>query len=303
MNISTDVLQLRNRSVCIYKKKVSHKVNEVDKILSDWKKEFSSETNNKINNINKSAYSGNVTVHAQRRIRKACNILTQISSNQVIYNPITKKMFDFKLTFITLTIPDKVEVSEEKKLYNDLLKPLLKHLQQVYNMSSYIWKAEYQKRGVIHYHITTNVFIPYDKLRLKWNKLIYKNGLMKGYIKKYKSTNPNSTDIHKVYNDNSIEIYLEKYISKIDKENRSINGKVWDCSLNLKKAKLFTVELSPKHLTNITNKINSTVVKSFKHEYFQLYYFNEPIIHNILNGYEHLMYQQWQKVIIDGVRS
>ena len=282
-------MQLRQRSIVVY----------TDKIYTKPKVE---EYRFKFDNFKSvKSYSGRVTTHSQRRIRKAVQILVQKSNWQTVYNPITMKDFRFKLTFITLTIPDLANGLSGKESYKLLLKPFIQTMQRVHGMRDYIWKAELQQRGTIHYHITTNTFINYMHIKKRWNQLLDKAGLMQDYKAKHNHSNPNSTDVHKVYNDDNIESYLEKYISKDEKSKSSVNGKVWDCSVSLKSNKLFTVDLSPQNELNIIKLDKSSTAKAFTSDYFEIIYFNEPCINKLLYGYQHQLYNDWL-LSLDNVR-
>ena len=275
------MMQLRQRSIVVYTDKIYTKP-KVEEYRFKFNKSESKKT-----------YSGQVTTHSQRRIRKAVQILVQKSNWQQVYNPITMSEFRFKLNFITLTIPDLCTDLTAKESYRLLLKPFLQTMQRVHGMRDYIWKAELQQRGTIHYHITTNTFINYMHIKKRWNKLLDKAGLMEDYKAKHNHSNPNSTDVHKVYNDDNIESYLEKYISKDEKSKSSVNGKVWDCSISLKSNKLFTVDLSPQNELNIIKLDKSSTAKAFTSDYFEIIYFNEPCIIKLLYGYQHKLYNEW----------
>lgn len=275
------MMQLRQRSIVVYSQKIySHKREDELRFKFDNFKSVKT-------------YSGQVTTHSQRRIRKAVQILVQKSNWQQVYNPITMSEFRFKLNFITLTIPDLCSDLTAKESYRLLLKPFIQTMQRVHGMRDYIWKAELQKRGTIHYHITTNTFINFMHIKKRWNKLLDKAGLMEDYKAKHNHSNPNSTDVHKVYNDDNIESYLEKYISKDDKSISSVNGKVWDCSISLKSNKLFTVDLSPQNELNIIKLDKSSTAKAITSDYFEIIYFNEPCIIKLLYGYQHKLYNEW----------
>ena len=282
-------MQLRQRSIVIYTDKIYTKPK-----VEEYRFKFNKSESKK-------PYSGQVTTHSQRRIRKAVQILVQKSNWQQVYNPITMSEFRFKLNFITLTIPDLCTDLTAKESYRLLLKPFIQTMQRVHGMRDYIWKAELQQRGTIHYHITTNTFINYMHIKKRWNKLLDKAGLMEDYKAKHNHSNPNSTDVHKVYNDDNIESYLEKYISKDDKSISSVNGKVWDCSISLKSNKLFTVDLSPQNELNIIKLDKSSTAKAFTSDYFEIIYFNEPCIIKLLYGYQHQLYNDWL-LSLDNVR-
>ena len=274
-------MQLRQRSIVVYTDKIYTKPK-----VAEYRFKFNKSESKK-------PYSGQVTTHSQRRIRKAVQILTQKSKWQTVYNPITMKDFRFKLTFITLTIPDLANGLSGKESYKLLLKPFLQTMQRVHGMRDYIWKAELQARGTIHYHITTNTFINFMHIKKRWNQLLDKAGLMQDYKAKHNNSNPNSTDIHKVYNDENIEAYLEKYISKNENTDISIHGKVWDCSISLKSNKLFTVDLLPQNELNIIKLDKSSTAKAITSDFFEIIYFNEPCITKILYGYQHQLYNDW----------
>lgn len=282
-------MQLRQRSIVIYTDKIYTKPK-----VEEYRFKFNKSESKK-------PYSGKVTTHSQRRIRKAVQILVQKSNWQQVYNPITMKAFRFKLTFITLTIPDLANGLSGKESYKLLLKPFIQTMQRVHGMRDYIWKAELQQRGTIHYHITTNTFINYMHIKKRWNQLLDKAGLMQDYKEKHGHSNPNSTDVHKVYNDDNIESYLEKYISKDNNSDMSIHGKVWDCSISLKSNKLFTCDLLPINELNIIKLDKSSTAKAITSDFFEIIYFNEPCITKILYGYQHQLYNDWL-LSLDNVR-
>jgi hypothetical protein len=184
----------------------------------------------------KKTYSGEMTIHSKKRIARAIHTLLLSSPIHDIYNPVANVYHPFKINFITLTIPNK-DVDHTYARQTSL-QPFIRWMREKHNVKSYVWKAELQERGTIHYHITTNKFILYTEIRNHWNSLLNKNGLLSDYFKRYHNTNPNSTDVHSVYNLKDIANYLIKYVSK---NGSRINGKVWDCSLNLKSNKYFTV--------------------------------------------------------------
>lgn len=182
-------------------------------------------------------YSGNITKGAAKRIRNKVDMLLQLSPPVLIFNPITERHFIHTLSFITLTISAKERHLEAHEGHKLVLEPFLLRARRKFGLKTYIWKAEFQKNGQLHYHITTPSFIKYYELREQWNKCLSKAGLLSKW-EGNDETGPNSTDIHAVYKIKNMQAYLTKYLSKSDSE-KSTKGKVWDCSLNLKNAKFF----------------------------------------------------------------
>lgn len=189
--------------------------------------------------IQPKAYSGTVSEGAQRRIKKAIDLLIQTS--QLSYNRSwnSNSKNGRVLVFVTLTVPDNTISIESQKAAGHCLAKFLRWMRTKQSMNSYIWKLERQKRGSYHYHITTNVFVSHVQVRKQWNAYIEAAGLMSSYYATHGHSNPNSTDVHAVYKCQDVGAYLAKYLSKPGEDDVKVLGKVWDCSLNLKHCKRF----------------------------------------------------------------
>lgn len=171
----------------------------------------------KRNALNYSTYSGQVTKDAAKRIRRAVDMLLQIAKPELVFNPVINRQIMHTLSFITLTISAKerhLTASEGHKL---LLAPWLLRMKRKAGMTTYIWKAEFQKNGQLHYHITTPSFIHYSLIRDEWNNILSKAGMLSGWCG-LDGRQPNSTDVHAVYKIKNMQAYLTKYIAKGNKD-------------------------------------------------------------------------------------
>lgn len=196
-------------------------------------------------------YGGTVTDHAAKRIKRTVDVFLQKSPKRRIFNPVVQAFHDFRLSFITLTISDPRPVPAAAA--HDALKVFLQHFRrpparrsQSEQMTSYLWKAEFQERMQIHYHLTTNVFLHFMDIARVWNGIQKNRGWLDSYYQKTGTYTPNSTDVHAVYKVKDIQAYLAKYLAKTQFRDLSdagfprptyqptIGGKVWDCSTDLK---------------------------------------------------------------------
>lgn len=191
------------------------------------------------------AYSGQLTIGAKKRMTRAIELLCMMAAPQPILNPVNKRWIKHRLSFITLTVSHNTNITA-KDAYNNLLSHLLQWLRRTQKAESYVWKAEVQKRGQIHYHITTTAFIHYQDLRDKWNNLQRKAGLLDEWHASHANYNPNSTDIHAVRSVKNLAGYMIKEFCKAI-QNPKTEGKVWDCSSNLKGNKYFSVYQNQSH--------------------------------------------------------
>jgi hypothetical protein len=53
-----------------------------------------------------------------------------------------------------------------------------------HSLWAYVWKAESQDNGNIHFHIVTNIFIDHKIIREAWNRIIEKFGYIEAYSSK-----------------------------------------------------------------------------------------------------------------------
>jgi hypothetical protein len=95
-----------------------------------------------------------------------------------------------------------------------------------YNLKNYIWKAEVQKNGNIHFHILQETYVHHSDLRALWNSCQDKLGYVQEFTDRVHKENPNSTDIHALKGVRNVEAYVSKYMSKFDAV-RPICGHVW----------------------------------------------------------------------------
>ncbi len=156
------------------------------------------------------------------------------------------KRRSFKLNFITLDLSSD-QVHTDQVIKRELLHQFLLEMRKKWHVSLYLWKAEKQKNGRIHFHIITDKFIPWNELRNVWNRIQQKLGYVTCYRedrlnwhrdgfnyapqyaprwdyaaqkKAYQEglrtdwDNPNSVDIHATRHIINLKAYFSKEIAK-----------------------------------------------------------------------------------------
>lgn len=191
----------------------------------------------------KRVYTGEITPSARKKLTAACDILFALAKKKRVTIPSSGLSFTFKIALVTLTLSGKQGSISDREIKKELLEPFLRHFRSK-GMYNYIWKAERQLNGNIHFHILTDSWIDKDDCRNYWNKLQSRLGFIQQFFAKFSHRHPNSTDVKSVKDDNGMRNYMLKYmLKKVDKDpqlelGRSTAqkdvGKVWDCSLNLK---------------------------------------------------------------------
>lgn len=260
-----------------------------------------------LSNLKDNEVKGDLSVKGSKAIKTAINWLEHLSKKQKVFCKELGRDIPFKLNFITLTLPSNqiqgycdnygnyTECSNVSRfvsevninngvfdfIYSDnyVKKEFLNHflvlLRRECKVHNYVWRAESQKNGNIHFHLTTNKYIQWQKLRELWNRVLAKSDLISNYQNQFKnmsfeeyceyrgkhipienlkkaydygvSTNwlqPNTTDVHAVYKIKNMAAYLCEYMAKNNENYRKIEGSLWRSSMLLSKLKAATVLVS-----------------------------------------------------------
>jgi len=179
-------------------------------------------------------YTGKLTPYSKKKLKRAIGLMVATAKEKEAPNYKTGKTYKFKINFITFTIPAAQNEIGDKQL-KGCLDNWIKRAKRKYGLRSYVWRAERQGNGSLHFHMITDTWIHYANVRNDWNSVLWPTGLIEKYQAKHGIKQPNSTDIHAIWKVRNLTQYFIKYMSKEHKEGeKKIDGKVWDCSTNLK---------------------------------------------------------------------
>lgn len=186
--------------------------------------------------------------------------------------------------FYSISFP--VEISDEigYKVFNTWLTRCRKEC----GLKSYLWVAERQKNGTLHFHLITHnymqirkvnefmrqsLFTQYEKGFLKCNpKVIEKyNGVDVDNLYHSKRKKNNNKRLSRVEAQRKLSYYLTKYISKNDVKSERLP---WHCSRDI--SALF-ISINYDDVTNleIADLIadNPDAVTTYEQEFFTMHYF------------------------------
>jgi len=236
------------------------------------------ETNKKrIENLSRGEYNGYMSDKTKIKVRDYLhNWIGSVSSYFAGRKQFHKKAgIDF--VFVTLTLPC-TQNHEDAEIKKRALKPFLQQLERKHNVRNWLWVAEPQKNGNIHFHIIVDRFIEWQKVRKLWNGYMndlgyiqdyrdaqeyhHRNGFnfrkelrdkwsygeqVEAYIKGKKTnwSDPNTTDVHKIRHVKNLPAYITKYICKSN-GSRPIEGRLWGCSDSIRNCTPIDLPLSSK---------------------------------------------------------
>lgn len=249
------------------------------------------------------AYSGDMTKGSIQRLKKAVNTLVAIADWKT--SPLLKKKgtFRWKLNFITLTLPSSQGSISDKEIKSKCLNPWLKAMTRKFGLKNYIWKAEKQDNGNLHFHLTTDIYLLHTNIRNEWNYYINKLGYVDRFALKHGHSNPNSIDVHATYKVKNLAAYLIKYITKQNKENQKVEGKMWDCSENLKTRISCQLEIDSALYNQITDIVKQVPDQVRSEDFFSFIWLSEEQFDKLITGRLLSEWLRWKETIRHYVRQ
>ena len=220
-------------------------------------------------------YNGYLSNSAKANIRKkvaamayiAANstaIETTLSGKEVTATEIKKKRSKFiKMSFLTLSLCA-AQLHSDNEIKRCCLQPFLAELKRVYGLQNYVWTAESQQNGNIHFHIVLDKHIRKELVRKIW--LLHLETL--GYWKRSIIKNPPCTHIEGVSSYRGVACYVSKYIAKAEATGRKINGRLWGCSTELEA--IVPMILSDEEMSIFDEEIRRATTMYIEEEYFNV---------------------------------
>jgi hypothetical protein len=244
-------------------------------------------------------HNGVVSNRSAAKIKDAINWLLLFAKNKELKSSFHGKTFKFKLSFITLTLSSK-QIHSDNEIKELLLNQFLVEARKKWRVKDYLWRAEPQSNGNIHFHIVCDKFIPWSELRDTWNRIQNKLGYVDRYrdemkafhaggfnvrvdllktwavkkqIRAYRTgskndwNSPNSTDIHSINHISNLPAYLAKYCTKND-QGRKIEGRLWGLSESLSQCKGIIEYVDDELIKELKDICRKYPEKVIQHDYY-----------------------------------
>lgn len=183
---------------------------------------------------------------SKKKIMDSINTMYVLSQPRNVEMKTGKSIFNYRLSFVTLTLPS-AQAHTDTEIKSQCLNQFLVEIRKHYKVNNYVWKAELQKNENIHFHLILDNYIDFQALRRRWNRILNKLNYVDVYQQKMQKlslmdyhnlrnkngkqdfndskkaflkgkecnwSNPNSVDVKSVYSKKDLAVYLSKYISK-----------------------------------------------------------------------------------------
>jgi hypothetical protein len=259
------------------------------------------------------SHHGRISPIALRKITRAVDYLVYLVPRRKYFTTADGRAGNYFLSFITLTLSSD-QIHSDNEIKRNCLEPFLNEMRKRWKVNNYIWRAEKQANGNLHFHIVSDRFIWWNDLRNSWN--YYQERL--GYVTRYRDAqktwhrdgfkcrenltkrwsrdsqykayktglhndwnSPNSSDVHSLKTVTSVRSYICKYITKSE-QSQNITGRLWGCSYELTNLS-GSREFADGYIReNLDILLHSEKCKVYKSDYYTVIFFTHEILRELL---------------------
>lgn len=150
---------------------------------------------------------------AAKRIEEAIYWLQFKAKEKKTMCSSTGQQYKYRLGFMTVTLPVK-QFHSDVKIKAVVLNNFVTVLKSACGLINYVWKAEAQENGNIHFHFVIDRYIHYKKVRLLWNQSLNLLGYIDAFELKWHHRNAPTEQIVSVKHINRLASYVSCYMSK-----------------------------------------------------------------------------------------
>lgn len=263
--------------------------------------------------IEKKFHNFELSTNSRQKLIKKISWLFQCAKSKHVKTYSGKEIYNFKVNFITLTLPSK-QIHPTSEITKECFERFLNEVRTRCKVNNYVWRLEFQENGNVHYHLVTDVFIDYRLVQNIWNRVInylgyvdryaaemsklnfheyfykFPNGGFEVAQKRYiqgrseKWKKPNSVDVKSANSKSNIAVYIAKYFSKkhkeirkcnpLDNENNSFALRLWFCSRSLSKLDVIKDFVDKSEIRLEYLLENQPDIKKIVFDYCTVFYFN-----------------------------
>ena len=220
-------------------------------------------------NLKDNKVKGKFSKAAERRMHKIINNWVSIVDSKVLAEGGNKALFNKYMTFVTLTLSSP-QVHDDKWIKRHIFNTFLVYTKRKWSINNFLWVAEAQKNGNIHFHVIFSGKVPKTELQNCWNKIQQSNGYLDTFIRKHGHANAPSTRIESFRKVRNIAAYLVKYFTK-DENRRLIEGRLWGCSDRLKDIVPFSMPVDNDIEGLLFELESDQKIRKFHDDFFSIY--------------------------------
>lgn len=244
----------------------------------------------------KQAYGGDFSPGAKKRLQRAVTVLAAACTPRFVKNYKGEYQY-FRMAFLTLTFAGKVDTPQAKEVFS----LFMRWIREEKGVRADIWKMEFHVSDVAHFHVLLSDYVHYKECQNKWDDLQRRYGISIDHAHTRGTYRTNTVHITHVGKVHDLASYMMKELSKdlqakrvaletkIKNENPGIDpadlkkrvedhikkmvkadGKVWDCSQNVRGVRYFSVMMTTSHQTMLEKWEADGTAKVYRDDFFSI---------------------------------
>lgn len=184
------------------------------------------------------------------------------------------------MVMITLTLPS-VQNESDKEIKRNYLNNFLIQLKSKHDVKNYLWVAEKQKNGNIHFHICVDKWCNKFQIQRLWNKVLSNGVYLSNYQQKFGNKLPPNVKITGQKEMANPAEYLTKYVTKAEK-TQPIDGVKWACTVELQEITKIKFLCKDWYRDFLYYYKDVLKVKYFENDYVQVFYFDGNFLNDFM---------------------
>lgn len=150
-----------------------------------------------LSNLTRGVFNGYISPATRRQIKRTASTWLR---SIFIYREHLKprhRSGDPYPVFLTLTLPVPQE-HDDRVINRQIFTPFLQRLKREHGIQHYMWRAEAQQNGNLHYHVIIDRYVPAERLQDLWNLSIDALDYRWKYAVSTGSIIPPTTEVHAI---------------------------------------------------------------------------------------------------------
>lgn len=216
-------------------------------------------------NLSKPNYNGNFSPTSRKRATTVGNYMLEQHKQKMGNYTTRHATLKPCLCFVTLTFPIQM-VETHQSIKRKYLNSFLIQLGERYREPRYLWRAELQQNGNIHFHILISKFIHKAWLNYQWYAILRKHGIYQSDLSHAEIQKLPATNIESPKTNRGVANYILKYIAKTN-DGKKIQGRQWSSNLPYVAIKNTIINLSYDAGYLLTELRERGLIKCFEMDY------------------------------------
>lgn len=179
---------------------------------------------------------------------------------------------------VTLTLPA-VQIESDNVIKRRYLNVWLQNLERVHKGINWLWVAESQKNGNLHFHVVVDRWVSFEWVRRSWNRVLSNGDYIDRFQAKFGHRCAPSVNVKGQKAMGNPGAYITKYLTG-EKFARPLQGRKWGCCDKLREIDRWALNRGEELESEIVSKWAGELADVRYGEFSTAYYFKSPLWRN-----------------------